>query len=143
MCSVSFFGRAGRGRRLSPPMKTMKTNLPRQGARGGQATWPLLAICSTLAAAGCGSERLWLPGPATAAVGELTLFSVSADLPCGGKIFGGPSDPTGDLQICRPFHKITKVVDASCEGDGCVIESIDPPNDNGFTYLNVVGNADG
>src|SRR5205814_10021922 len=121
----------------------MKTNPSGQSARGVHATWALLAICFTHAATGCGSETLWLNGPATAAVGELTVFSVSADLPCGGKVFGGPSDPTGDLQICRPFHKITKVVAASCDDGACVVESIDPPDANGLVSVNVVGSVVG
>ena len=52
-----------------------------------------------LAVGACGSERLFVEGPPTAAIGELTIFAVSADLPCGGKVFGGPSDPTGDLMV--------------------------------------------
>ena len=101
----------------------------------------LLAICLTLAASGCGSESLWLTGPTTGAVGELSVFNVSANLPCGGKVFGGPSDPTGDLMICPPFHKITKVVAASCDDGACTVESMDPPDASGFVSVNVVGSV--
>ena len=82
-------------------------------ARETHAPRALLALCLTLAATGCGSERLYVTGPTTAAVGELTIFGVSTDLPCGGKVFGGPSDPTGDLMICPHNHKIAQVVAAS------------------------------
>jgi hypothetical protein len=120
-----------------------RTPRRRPEARDTHAVWTLLAIGSTLAASGCGSENLYLNGPTTAAVGELTVFDVSADLPCGGKVFGGPSDPTGDLMICHPFHKITEVIAASCDDGACVVESIDPPDANGLVNVNVVGSVAG
>jgi hypothetical protein len=103
----------------------------------------LLALGLPSAVSGCGSERLWLTGPETAALGEVSVFAVSADLPCGGKVFGGPSDPTGDLMVCSRFHQITKVAAAACDDDACVVESLDVPDTNGFRYLNVVGNTAG
>jgi hypothetical protein len=117
----------------------LRTPRRRRAARDIHALAVLLASWVTLAASGCGSESLWLNGPATAALGELTVFDVSADLPCGGKVFGGPSDPTGDLMVCHPFHKITQVVAAACDDDACVVESIDPPDTSGFVSVNVVG----
>jgi hypothetical protein len=105
--------------------------------------WAPLAIGLPIAIGGCGSERLFVEGPPTAAVGELAIFEVSADLPCGGKVFGGPSDPTGDLMVCHPFHKITKVLTAACDDTACAVESVDVPDVNGTVGVNVVGSVVG
>jgi hypothetical protein len=82
-------------------------------------------------------------GPPTAAIGELTIFAVSADLPCGGKVFGGPSDPTGDLMVCPHLHKITKVLAAACDDGACDVESIDTPDTNGNVGVHAVGSIVG
>ncbi len=112
-------------------------------ARALHGLGALLAIGLPIAVGGCGSESLWIDGPQTAPTGELALFRVTADLPCGGKVFGGPSDPTGDLMVCPSLHQVTKVLAATCDNDACVVESADASSTNGFFDLNVVGSVVG
>ncbi len=115
----------------------------RSWARALRSLGALLAIGLPVALGGCGSESLYFKGPPAAAVGELTTFGVSAELPCGGKVFGGPSDPTGDLMVCPRLHQITKVLAAACDGGACVVESVTSPGSWGDFDLNVVGSVVG
>ena len=105
--------------------------------------WALLAIGLPIAVNGCGSESLWFNGPTAAPLGELTTFGVSAELPCGGKVFGGPSDPTGDLMVCNRLHEITKLLAAACDDGACVVESVTGPGKYGDFDVNVVGSVVG
>lgn len=109
----------------------------RSGALGTALLSGLLLLTS-----GCdGTESLSIVGPDQAAVGELTTFYVSTDPGCG-KAFGGPSDPTGLL--CPPTHGLATLVDASCDGGACSLESVDSQTEsNNLITLHIVGNTAG
>jgi len=113
-------------------------------ARSRRALGALLAIGLSVGVSACGdSESLTIYGPATAAVGELAVYSAAAGLDCPKKVFGGPSDPTGAFIICHPYHNLTKIVAATCDGDACAVESVDPPSATGDAALHVVGSVAG
>jgi hypothetical protein len=101
-----------------------------------------LLLGLSILANGCdGTESLSIVGPDQAAVGELTTFYVSTDPGCG-KAFGGPSDPTA--VFCPPTHGLATLLDATCDGGACALESADPEtSSNDLITLHVVGNTAG
>jgi hypothetical protein len=94
-----------------------------------------------LLAAGCaGPPELDLRVQSLAAVGEPVPGSVSRTMACGGKVFGGPSDPT-DACLAK-YHQLTALLDASCDNDACTIENVSVA-DNGLISFTLVGNQPG
>jgi hypothetical protein len=91
---------------------------------------------------GCANpESLQVRGPDQAVVGELVTFYYSINPNCG-KVFGGPSDPTGAL--CPPSDSISKLVDATCDAGACVLDTAQPSSiSNGGLVLNLVGSTAG
>ena len=140
-----------RRRHPSVPAETCQNGRPCSPSpvRGLHGTRPrvlgaLLAIGLSVGVSACGdAESLAVSGPGTAAVGELAVYSAAAGLVCPDKVFGGPSDPTGAFIICHPYHNLTKITAATCDGDACVVESIDPPSATGYVALHVVGSVAG
>jgi hypothetical protein len=102
----------------------------------------VLALVCSIVLNGCdGSTSLLLEGPTEAAIGDPMTFYVVVDEVCNGKVFGGPSDPTGEF--CSGGPKVTKLLDAACDDDACVVESIAAPDADGAVRLAVVGSAPG
>jgi len=57
-------------------------------------------------------------------------------------VFGGPSDPTAGFS-CGAGHTLTELLEARCDDDACALDTMSPPDDNGYIHLTIVGNRPG
>jgi hypothetical protein len=97
-------------------------------------------------AAGCGDAHATfeVQAPALAAVGEPALVSLVNQGPCyGGRVFGGPSDPTGVTLTCPKVPQLTEVLEAGCDDGACVMETATPDAAPGYIHLTIVGQRAG
>ena len=115
------------------------------GARAAAAA-ALLVAGAAASAAGCGDAHATfeVQAPALAAVGEPAAVTLVNQGPCyGGKVFGGPSDPTGITATCPKVPQLTEVLEAGCDDGACVMESSSTTQAPGYIYLTIVGQRAG
>jgi len=123
------------------PMPGNARSLDAESARRALAALLLLALA--ILTNGCeGDVTLFIRGSDKAAVGELAAFDVMRNAQCGGK-FGGPSDPTGVFSVCPGLHGLKSLLDVACDGDACVVDSVDPPDAYGAIRVKIIGNTAG
>jgi hypothetical protein len=97
-------------------------------------------------AAGCGDGHATfeVQAPGLAAVGEPAPVTLVNQGPCyGGKVFGGPSDPTGVTLTCPKVPQLTELLEAGCDDDACAIETTSPGATPGWIQLTIVGQRAG
>jgi hypothetical protein len=112
----------------------------------GAAVAALLLAGVAVTPAGCGDAHATfeVQAPALAAVGEPALVSLVNQGPCyGGKVFGGPSDPTGVTLTCPKVPQLTEVLEAGCDDDACVMETASADAAPGYIHLTIVGQRAG
>jgi hypothetical protein len=107
-------------------------------------SWGLswLSFAFALLTLGCaGDPTLYIAGPTTGPVGEVSGYMLSINAKCGGKPFGGPADPVP--LVCPKVPHLAEVIEAACDNGACTIDSISPPDQDGFIAVGVVGSQSG
>lgn len=101
-----------------------------------------LSFAFGLLTLGCaGDPTLYIAGSSTAPLGEVSGYMLSINATCGGKPFGGSGDPVP--LVCPKVPHLAEVLEAVCDNDACAIDSVSPPDADGFIAVGLVGSQAG